>query len=91
MQGFLSNYLIEFGHLATFTAFILTMFQLSAPWLSGRLQSPALARSGVMASYIVLILMTIGGATLIHAFVTGDFTVKYPFCRSESTSPYRLS
>jgi len=87
MQGFIDNYLIEFGHLAAFTALILTMVQAAAPWLSGRLQSPALARSGVMASYIVLILMTIGGATLIHAFVTSDFTVKYVASHSNTELP----
>lgn len=87
MQGFISNYLIEFGHLATFTAFILTIVQAAAPWLAGRMQAPALARSGVMASYIVLILMTIGGATLIHAFVIGDFTVKYVAAHSNTELP----
>ena len=87
MQGFLSNYLVEFGHLAVFTAFILTIVQAVAPWLAGRLQTPALARSGITASYIVLILMTIGGATLIHAFVTGDFTVKYVASHSNSQLP----
>jgi len=87
MQGFLSNYLVEFGHLAVFTAFILSLVQAVAPWLAGRLQAPALARSGVMASYIVLILMTIGGATLIHAFVVGDFTVRYVANHSNSELP----
>jgi len=87
MQSFLSNYLIEFGHLAVFTAFILTIVQAMAPWLAGRLQVPALARSGIMASYIVLILMTIGGATLIHAFVVSDFTVLYVASHSNTQLP----
>jgi len=87
MQGFLGNYLIELGHLATFAAFILSMVQAAAPWLAARLQSPALARSGVMASYIVLILMIIGGATLIHAFVIGDFSVKYVASHSNAELP----
>jgi len=87
MQGFINNYLIEFGHVATFTAFIILLVQASAPWLAGRLQSPALARSGIMASYIVLILMTIGGATLIHAFVVSDFTVLYVASHSNRELP----
>ena len=87
MQGFLSNYLVEFGHLATFTAFVLAMVQAIAPWLAGRLQAPALARSGVMASYLILILMTIGGATLIHAFVTSDFSVRYVAAHSNAELP----
>ena len=87
MQSFLSNYLIEFGHLAVFTAFILAIVQASAPWLAARLQLPALARSGIMASYIILILMTIGGATLIHAFVISDFTVLYVASHSNRELP----
>ena len=87
MQGFLSNYLVEFGHLAVFTAFVLSIVQALAPWLAGRLQAPALARSGIMASYIVLILMTIGGSTLIYAFVTGDFTVRYVANHSNTELP----
>ena len=87
MQGFLSNYLVEFGHLATFTAFILAIVQAAAPWLAARLQAPALARSGVMASYLILVLMTIGGATLIHAFVTSDFTVRYVASHSNAELP----
>ncbi len=87
MQGFISNYLVEFGHLAVFTAFILSIVQAAAPWLAGRLETPALARSGIMASYIVLILMTIGGATLIHAFVISDFTVLYVASHSNVELP----
>ncbi len=87
MQAFLSNYLVEFGHLAVFTAFILSILQATAPWLAGRLNAPALARSGVMASYIVLVLMSIGGATLIHAFVISDFTVLYVASHSNKELP----
>ena len=87
MQAFISNYLVEFGHLAVFTAFILSILQATAPWLAGRLETPALARSGIMASYIVLILMTIGGATLIHAFVISDFTVLYVASHSNAELP----
>jgi len=87
MQGFWDNYLIELGHLATFMAFVVTVFQAAAPWLATRLQAPAVARSGVMASYIVLILMTIGGATLIHAFVISDFSVKYVASHSNIDLP----
>ena len=87
MQGFINNYLIEFGHLAVFTAFILTIVQALAPWLAGRLGAPALARSGIAASYIILILMTIGGATLIHAFVISDFTVLYVASHSNRELP----
>lgn len=87
MQSFLSNYLIEFGHLAVFTAFILAFVQALAPWLAGRLQVPALARSGIMASHIILILMTIGGATLIHAFVISDFSVLYVASHSNLELP----
>lgn len=87
MQDFINNYLVEFGHLAVFTAFILSIIQAAAPWLAGRLETPALARSGVMASYIVLILMTIGGATLIHAFIISDFTVLYVASHSNVELP----
>jgi len=87
MQAFLSNYLVEFGHLAVFTAFILSILQAAAPWIAGRLGVPALARSGIMASYIVLILMSIGGASLIHAFIISDFTVLYVASHSNKELP----
>ena len=87
MQGFSTTYLVEFGHLAVFTAFLVSVIQALAPWLAGRFNAPALARSGISAAFIVLILLTIGGAILIHAFVTSDFSVLYVAQHSNTQLP----
>lgn len=87
MTGFADGYLIEFGHFAVFAALIVTTFQALAPWLATRLRAPALAHSGTQASYIILILLTIGAATLMHAFITADFSVLYVAQHSNTQLP----
>jgi len=87
MQGFSTTYLIELGHLAAFAALIVIAFMAVAPILAARLNAPALARSGVNASFVVLFLMTIGGATLMYAFIVSDFSVKYVADHSNTLLP----
>lgn len=87
MFGFADGYLIEFGHFSVFTALMVTAFQALAPWLATRLRVPVLAHSGTQASYIILVLLSIGAGTLMHAFVTADFSVRYVAQHSNTQLP----
>ncbi len=75
-QTFFFN-LIEVGHFATYLAMVVAVMQGLAPLLARQLRMPGLAGLGVNASVAVFVLTTIGGLTLIHAFVTSNFSVLY--------------
>lgn len=85
--------LIELGHFAVWLAFAVTLTQVLAPVLANQFGQPALARMSRQASHITLILLTIGGATLIHAFVTSNFSVLYVAQNSNVRLPlfYKVS
>ena len=70
-------YLVEVGHYAAWLALVVAGIQALAPIAARLLRQPALASISLNAAVAVFGLTTIGGMTLIHAFVTGNFTVAY--------------
>lgn len=69
--------LIKLGQVATSLALVLCLFAIAQAVLSVRRTSPArlvAARNAMLANFVLL---TLGAATLIHAFVTSDFSVAY--------------
>ncbi|KPK12722.1 MAG: hypothetical protein AMJ68_00485 [Acidithiobacillales bacterium SG8_45] len=79
--------LVELGHFAAHLAMIMALIQGLAPILARWLDEPRLASLSVSASVLVFVLTTIGGATLIHAFVTSNFSVEYVAQHSNTLLP----
>lgn len=72
-----SLYLIELGHYAAYLALVVALVQALAPVAAHMLQAPRVAALSINAAIAVFALTSIGAATLIHAFVTSDFSVLY--------------
>ena len=79
--------LVEFGHLAAHLALAVALLQGLAPLLARATGIPALRRLSVSAAGVVFLLTTIGAAALIHAFVIGNFSVKYVAQHSNEALP----
>lgn len=69
--------LIEVGHFAAYLAMVVALVQGLAPLAARGLRIPSLAGITVNAATAVFLLTTVGALTLIHAFVTGNFSVVY--------------
>jgi cytochrome c-type biogenesis protein CcmF len=80
--------LIELGHLFAFFAFTVAILQGAAPIAARVFRIPQLANLSVNAAVTVFILTSIGGLTLIHAFVTGNYSVEYVALNSNSLLPW---
>ena len=85
--------LVELGHFAAHLAMIMALIQGLAPILARWLDEPRLSSLSVSASLLVFVLTTIGGATLIHAFVISNFSVEYVAQHSNTLLPmfYKVS
>ncbi|HEX9625672.1 MAG TPA: heme lyase CcmF/NrfE family subunit [Acidiferrobacterales bacterium] len=86
-SNLLSLNLVELGHFAAYLAFAVTFVQALAPAAARIFNRPALRHLSINASVAVFALTTIGGATLIHAFVTSNFSVLYVAQTSNSLLP----
>ncbi len=73
----LSFNLIELGYFAAHLALVVALVQALAPLAARYLRAPRLAAISMNAATIVFILTTIGALTLVHAFVTSNFSVLY--------------
>jgi cytochrome c-type biogenesis protein CcmF len=87
MQSSLSLNLIELGHFCAFLAFAVAMLQGLAPIAARALRMPALANVGTNAAIAVAALTTLGGITLIHAFIAQNYSVLYVAMNSNSQLP----
>ena len=79
--------LIELGHFAAYVAFALAMVQALAPAAARAAGAPALAWLSVRAAPLVFAFTSLGGLLLIHAFVSGNFSVAYVTQHSNSLLP----
>ncbi|MFL6655847.1 MAG: cytochrome c biogenesis protein CcsA, partial [Sulfurifustis sp.] len=83
-----SLYLIEFGHYAAYLAMVVAAVQALAPVAARVFRAPRLAAISLNAAVAVFALTSIGAATLIHAFVTSDFSVAYVAQHSNLQLPF---
>ncbi|MFL6624517.1 MAG: heme lyase CcmF/NrfE family subunit [Sulfurifustis sp.] len=83
-----SLYLIEFGHYAAYLAMVVAAVQALAPVAARIFRAPRLAAISLNAAVAVFALTSIGAATLIHAFVTSDFSVAYVAQHSNLQLPF---
>ena len=79
--------LVELGHFAVALAMAVSLIQALAPLLASRLGIHRLAHVSINAALLVCMLLSIGGATLIHAFVNENFSVLYVAENSNSQLP----
>ena len=76
--------------LGTFTllaAFVTCAYAIAASVAGARRRSTRLVESGVGAYYFLAALMVVASALLIHAFVTGDYSIKYVQRTSDAAMP----
>ena len=83
----LSLNLVELGHYCAYLALIVALIQGLAPIAAHYLRQPRLAQLSVNASVAVFVLTSIGGLSLVHAFVTSNFTVQYVANTSNTLLP----
>jgi cytochrome c-type biogenesis protein CcmF len=80
-------HLVELGHFAAYLALAVALIQGLAPLAAHWLKRPELARLSISAAAAVFVLASIGGAVLIHAFVSDNFSVQYVATNSNSQLP----
>lgn len=79
--------IIELGHFCAYLAMLVALVQGLAPMAAHWLRQPRLAQVSVNASVVVFALTTIGGLSLIQAFVTSNFSVQYVAENSNTLLP----
>ncbi|MHB8741844.1 MAG: heme lyase CcmF/NrfE family subunit [Sulfuricaulis sp.] len=79
--------IIELGHFCAYLAMFVALVQGLAPIVAHWLRQPRLAQLSVNASVVVFALTTVGGFSLIQAFVTSNFSVRYVAENSNTILP----
>ncbi|HEY7058424.1 MAG TPA: hypothetical protein VH458_17955, partial [Vicinamibacterales bacterium] len=75
------------GSFILLAAFVTASYAIAASVAGARRRSQRLVDSGVGAFYLVAALMTIASGIIVHAFVTGDYTIKYVQHYSDAAQP----
>jgi cytochrome c-type biogenesis protein CcmF len=68
-------------------AFVISAYAAAASVVGARRRNSRLTASGVGALYLVAAVMTVASGVIVHAFVVGDFSIKYVQRYSESSQP----
>jgi cytochrome c-type biogenesis protein CcmF len=75
------------GTFILLAAFVTCAYAIAASVAGARRRSSRLVESGIGAFYFLAALMGVASAVLIHAFVTGDYSIKYVQRYSDSALP----
>ena len=75
------------GTFVLLTAFVTCAYAIAVSVAGARRRSTRLVESGVGAFYFLAALMTAASAVLIHAFVTGNYAIKYVQRYSDAALP----
>jgi cytochrome c-type biogenesis protein CcmF len=75
------------GSFTLLATFVVASYALAASVAGGRRRSNALIESGVGAFYTTAALMTVASGILVHAFVTGNYAIKYVQRYSDAAQP----
>jgi cytochrome c-type biogenesis protein CcmF len=68
-------------------AFVICAYAIAASVVGARRRSNRLIESGIGAFYLMTAVMTVASVVIIHAFVTGDYSIKYVQHYSDSVQP----
>jgi cytochrome c-type biogenesis protein CcmF len=75
------------GSFILLATFVVASYAVAASVAGGRRRSRRLIESGVGAFYLTAALMTVASGIIVHAFVVGDYTIKYVQHYSETAQP----
>jgi cytochrome c-type biogenesis protein CcmF len=75
------------GALILLTTFVVCIYAAAASIAGARRRSGRLIDSGVGALYLTTALMTVASGIIVHAFVVGDYTIKYVQHYSDTVQP----
>src|SRR5687767_3039556 len=81
------------GAFILLTAFVTSAYAASMCVAGARRRSQRLIASGVGAMYFTTALMAVASGIIVHAFVAGDYTIKYVQRYSDAVQPlfYKLT
>jgi cytochrome c-type biogenesis protein CcmF len=79
--------ILEVGHFAVITAFILAIVGMIVPWVGLKTNNGSFIAVGRQAVTLNFFLISTGMAAMIYSFVTQDYSVKYVFASSNSKLP----
>ena len=81
------------GNFVLLAAFVTCAYAIASSVAGARRRSTRLVESGIGSFYFLAALMTVASAILIHAFVTGDYSIKYVQRTSDASMPlaYKFS
>jgi cytochrome c-type biogenesis protein CcmF len=81
------------GAVLLLSAFVISAYAAAASVVGARRRSTRLVESGVGALYLVAAVMTVASGVIVHAFVVGNYSIKYVQRYSESAQPlgYKLA
>ncbi len=86
-MSIISLNLVELGHFAAYLALAVALVQALAPAVARLAGVPALAWLSVRAAMLVFLLTSVGGLVLMHAFISGNFSVLYVAQHSNTLLP----
>jgi cytochrome c-type biogenesis protein CcmF len=75
------------GTFVLLTAFVTCAYAIAVSVAGARRRSTALVESGIGAFYFLAALMTVASAVMIHAFVTGNYAIRYVQRYSDAALP----
>jgi cytochrome c-type biogenesis protein CcmF len=75
------------GSFLLLATFVVASYALAASVAGGRRRSRALIESGIGAFYTTAALMTVASAVIVHAFVTGNYAIRYVQRYSDAAQP----
>src|SRR5450756_540121 len=81
------------GSFILLATFVVASYALAASVAGARRRSTPLIESGIGAFYLTAALMSVASGILVHAFITGDYAIKYVQRYSDSAQPlvYRIT
>ena len=81
------------GYSILLATFVVAVYAATASENSVRCIARATVESGIGAFHLIAALMSVASAVIVHAFVTGDYSIKYIARYSESAQPlfYKLT
>src|SRR3954463_11315678 len=75
------------GNFLLLASFVVCAYAIATSVAGARRRSRRLVESGIGAFHLITALMTVASAVMVHAFVTGNFTIKYVQRYSENAQP----
>ncbi len=79
--------MVDAGHLALVTAFVVTLYVVAASFVGALRRVPELSTSGRYGLYTVPVLLGVSTFVLVQAFVRNDFSVRYVAENSSLSMP----